>query len=182
LWELIVHLIGTFGLAVFLVLYYVLVMQPREIKRYEELRRSVDSVVQIVKAGRTVLTDEQVDRLKELFIHSAAPELAGQIEASLSEKSPGRPVTVVEAPALVAPLVERLQEILRARARLLRGISRGTDGELPALFESKLRRSEAVERLAQRAITDWPYRSRADLDRICRDVLYESLRTLHEPS
>ena len=38
-WAIAVQLVGTFALAVFLVLYYVLVMQPREAERYEQLRQ-----------------------------------------------------------------------------------------------------------------------------------------------
>ena len=43
-WSTVVQLVGTFGLAVFLVLYYVLVIHPQEEKRYEELKNSVQQL------------------------------------------------------------------------------------------------------------------------------------------
>ncbi len=107
-WELIVQLVGTFGLAVFLVLYYVLVMQPREQARYDELRLSVDAVLQMVEAGQTFVTREQSERLKELFIISAAPELAKQIEQVLPGGVSVRPVPVAEAGRLTAKLRDNL--------------------------------------------------------------------------
>ncbi len=62
-WSLAVHLVGTFGLAVFLVLYYVLVMQPRAQASYDRLRGSVDALLQVVEKGQTLLRQEQGDRL-----------------------------------------------------------------------------------------------------------------------
>lgn len=54
-WAVAVQLVGTFGLAVFLVLYYVLVMQPKDAQRYEQLRQSVTSLGEIVAGHRACL-------------------------------------------------------------------------------------------------------------------------------
>ena len=177
-WEISVQLIGTFGLAVFLVLYYVLFMQPREVRRYEELRRSVDSVVQLVQTGRTLVTREQADRLKELFILSASPELTGYMEATLSQEAGEETVSAAEAQLLTARLSDNLQEILVVRTRLLRGLSRGRDDDLSELLKAKLIQSGVATRIAERAVREWPYRSRAELERMCRESLYASLRSL----
>ncbi|MEE9263678.1 MAG: hypothetical protein V3V11_04410, partial [Vicinamibacteria bacterium] len=53
-WSVVVQLTGTFGLAVFLVLYYVLFMQPRAQARYDQLTSSVDSLIDVVERGQTV--------------------------------------------------------------------------------------------------------------------------------
>jgi hypothetical protein len=71
-WAVAVQLVGTFGLAVFLVLYYVLVMQPKEAERYGQLRQSVTSLGDIVAGQQSLLTREQASQLEELFVMAMA--------------------------------------------------------------------------------------------------------------
>ncbi len=123
-WELIVQLVGTFGLAVFLVLYYVVFVQPREARRYEELRRSVDSVVLLAQSGQTLITREQAERLKELFILSAAPEVTRYLQTRLSHEIGEEAVSAADAHALTVSLSENLHPIPVVRSRLLSGLSR----------------------------------------------------------
>ena len=177
-WELIVQLVGTFGLAVFLVLYYVLVMQPREQARYEELRLSVDAVLQMVEAGQTFVTREQSERLKELFILSAAPELAKQIEQVLPGGVSVRPVPVAEAGRLTAKLRDNLEDVLIVRTRLLQGLVRKGGGDLSESFVVRIRKSEVADRLAVRVVTEWPYRARHELVDVCEETLHTTVRTL----
>lgn len=177
-WELIVQLVGTFGLAVFLVLYYVVFVQPREARRYEDLRRSVDSVVQLAQSGQTLVTREQAERLKELFILSAAPELTRYLQARLSHEAGKDTVSAADARALTVSLSENLHEILVVRSRLLRGLSRDRDDDLAELLDARLSESGVASRIAERAVREWPYRSEADMERMCRESLFGSLRSL----
>lgn len=177
-WELIVQLVGTFGLAVFLVLYYVLVMQPREQARIEELRRSVDEVLQMVESGQTFVTREQSERLKELFILSVAPDLAKQIEQVLPGGVSMRPVPVAEAGRLTAKLRDNLEDVLIARTRLLQGLVRKGGGDLSESFVVRVRKSEVADRLAARVVREWPYRAHHDLVDVCEEALHTTFRTL----
>lgn len=177
-WELAVQLVGTFGLAVFLVLYYVVFVQPREARRYDELRQSVDSVVQLARSGQTLVTREQAERLKELFIVAAAPELTRYLHETLSQAAGKETVSAADARPLAASLSENLQEILVVRSRLLRGLSRDRDDDLMELLGARLSSSGVAHQIAERAVREWPYRTRADLERMCRESLYASLRSL----
>ncbi len=82
-WSTVVQLVGTFGLAVFLVLYYVLIIHPQEEKRYEELRDSVEALIQVVEKGQTLLTTDQARHLESLYIIAAASELSLVIHEQL---------------------------------------------------------------------------------------------------
>ncbi len=86
-WSTAVQLIGTFGLAVFLVLYYIFVMQPQERKRYDELRESVESLIQVVEKGQTLLTKDQAKRLESLYVIAVANELALVIHEELTKET-----------------------------------------------------------------------------------------------
>ena len=84
-WSTVVQLVGTFGLAVFLVLYYVLVIHPQEEKRYEELRQSVEGLIQVVEKGQTLLTTDQAKHLESLYIIAVASELSLEIYEELQQ-------------------------------------------------------------------------------------------------
>lgn len=86
-WSTAVQIIGTFGLAVFLVLYYVFIMQPQERKRYDELRESVESLIQVVEKGQTLLTKDQAKRLESLYVIAVANELAIVIHEELTKET-----------------------------------------------------------------------------------------------
>ena len=74
-WSTAVQLVGTFGLAVFLVLYYVLVMHPQERARYDELRKSVESLIDVVEKGQSLITKDQAKRLESLYVLAVANEV-----------------------------------------------------------------------------------------------------------
>jgi hypothetical protein len=165
-WSVAVQLIGTFGLAVFLVLYYVLVMQPRAQARYDQLSSSVDSLIEVVEQGQTVLTQEQGDRLEELYILAVAPELADRMERVL----PGDAVSAADAGRLRQALQTSLEDVLMVRTRLLRGLSLRDGGTLSQMLADK------IGQLAKRAVVEWPFASREDLVDMCKESLYFAFR------
>lgn len=171
-WSMAVQLIGTFGLAVFLVLYYVLVMQPRAQARYDQLSSSVDSLIEVVEQGQTVLTQEQGDRLEELYILAVAPELANRMERVL----PDDPVSAAEAGTLRQELRTSLADVLMVRTRLLRGLSLRDGGTLSHMLAEKIRERDIPGQLAKRAVVEWPFASRAALVDMCKESLYFAFR------
>ena len=86
-WSTAVHLVGTFGLAVFLVLYYVFVMQPQERKRYDELKDAVETLIQVVEKEQTLLTKDQAKHLESLYIIGVANELGVVIHGELKKET-----------------------------------------------------------------------------------------------
>ena len=82
-WSVVVQLVGTFGLAVFLVLYYVLVMQPRDVQRYEELRDSVLSLEKIMIGRQSLVTRETVRRLEDMYIAGVSYETGFLVKKEL---------------------------------------------------------------------------------------------------
>ena len=80
-WGVVVQLVGTFGLAVFLVLYYVLYMHPNETEKFDNLRRSMDELTNSVDAltghvekQLSLLSNQQANSLEELFVSAVASE------------------------------------------------------------------------------------------------------------
>ncbi len=171
-WAVVVQLVGTFGLAVFLVLYYVLVMQPRAETRYDELRVSVNRLIEVVEEGQTLVTREQGDRLEELYILAVAPELADRIERILPEGQ----VSAAEAGPLKQELGTNLQDVMLVRTRLLRGLSLQDEGDISQQLSEKIRDRQIPAQLAQRAVVEWPYESQQELLSTCRESLYFAFR------
>ena len=86
-WAVVVQLVGTFGLAVFLVLYYVLVMHPKEVDRYEKLNKEVKSLGQIIMGNVSQLTSEKVANLEELYVFAVSYDIAEIVENELRSNS-----------------------------------------------------------------------------------------------
>src|SRR5262249_39706537 len=78
-WAIAVQLIGTFGLAVFLVVYYVLVMQPKEAARYDELKASIDNLASLVENQQALIGRDQESGLEQLFILGVVHDIADYI-------------------------------------------------------------------------------------------------------
>ena len=171
-WSLAVQLVGTFGLAVFLVLYYVLVMQPKAQADYDRLRGSVDALLRVVEGGQTLVTQEQGDRLEELYILAVAPELAKRMERALPQSA----ISAARAGTLEEELQSSLEDVLFVRTRLLRGLSLRDGGDVSQALTSKIREREIPQLLAQRAIVEWPYGSREELFDMCKESLYFAFR------
>lgn len=88
-WRVPVQLISTFGLAVFLVLYYLFVIRPEDNARFETMRQSIDELKQVVRADKAVVTDEQAERLERLYIAAVAPDVADILQRDLSQDAKG---------------------------------------------------------------------------------------------
>jgi hypothetical protein len=171
-WGAVIQVVSTFGLAVFLVLYYVLVMQPKEQARYEELRRSVDTVVRLVEEGQTLVSREEGARLEELYVLAVAPELAARLEQLMPSQPTPQPVSAAAANRLKRELQEGITDALMLRVRLLRGLSYRDGGDLAEVLTQRIRSSGVAEQLAARVVLEWPYGSRDALVSTCREALY----------
>ncbi len=171
-WSIAVQLTGTFGLAVFLVLYYVLFMQPKAQARYDQLTLSVDSLIEVVERGQTVVTREQGDRLEELYILAVAPELGDRLERVL----PDGAVSAAAASGLRQELRTNLEDVLIVRSRLLRGLSLRDSGDVSQMLVDKIRERDIAEQLARRAVLEWPFASQKDAVSMCKESLYFAFR------
>jgi hypothetical protein len=136
------------------------------------LRGSVDALLQVVEKGQTLVSQEQGDRLEELYILAVAPELANRMERTLPQSA----ISAARADALAKELQSTLEDVLVVRTQLLRGLSLRDDGDVSLALTSKIREREIAQRLAQRAIVEWPYGSRAELLDMCRESLYFAFR------
>jgi hypothetical protein len=153
-WAVAVQLVGTFGLAVFLVLYYVLVMQPKEAERYEQLRQAVTSLGEIVAGQQSLLTREQASQLEDLFVMAMAPEVAGVIVGEL------------KGHATAEVLGKKIEDTLIFQTRLLEGLRRKDGGTISEMLTHKIRNSGISREIAQRAVAEW---SNAEPDLIARE-------------
>lgn len=142
-WAVAVQLVGTFGLAVFLVLYYVLVMQPKEAERYEQLRQSVASLGEIVAAQQSLLTREQASQLEDLFVMAMAHEVADVIAGELRGNS------------TIEVLAKKIEDKLIFQTRLLEGLRRKDGGTISEMLTHKIRNSAISQELAQKAVAEW---------------------------
>jgi len=170
-----VQIVSTFGLAVFLVLYYVLVMQPREQARYDGLRGSVESVLRLVEEGRTLVSPEQSERLTELYVQAVGSELADRVEQALP-RGPVRSLTAAEARGLRPELAEELQDVLTTRTRLLRGMRHRDGHDLSDVLARRIADAGTADKLAGRLVVEWPYGTRAALVATCREAVYDAFR------
>jgi len=165
-WGAAVQLISTFGLAVFLVLYYVLVMRPEENARYDQLRTSVESLIKVVESGSTLVTRDQGLRLQELYVDAIAYDLAREIHRRIAA-SP-------DPQALAADL----KRLMIARTDVLQGITRKDGGTISEMLARQIEVTDVATILAKHA--DENLRS-ADLSEIvdaCRGILRTYLREI----
>ena len=176
-WSDVVQLVGTFGLAVFLVLYYVLIVQPRQQVQYDKLRQSVEAVVRVVEAQQSMVSREQAGRLEELFLLAISPELADEVERMLGD---GAPVPAADAGRLRTQLEQSVDELIVVRSRLLKGFLRRDREDVAQALVTALASGNVSERLASRAVNDWPYASRSELESACRESLFASLQKVPE--
>lgn len=149
-----------------------LVMQPKAQADYDRLRGSVDALLRVVEGGQTLVTQEQGDRLEELYILAVAPELAKRMERALPQSA----ISAARAGTLEEELQSSLEDVLFVRTRLLRGLSLRDGGDVSQALTSKIREREIPQLLAQRAIVEWPYGSREELFDMCKESLYFAFR------
>jgi len=101
-WDTAVQLIGTFGLAVFLVLYYLFVMQPAETKRYDDLNEkynnlskslnsltdSINHFAQTISKEEILVNKGQTIQIKRLYIAAVKNRLDKIIYEKLKKNIP----------------------------------------------------------------------------------------------
>src|SRR5262245_61171621 len=141
-WANAVQLVSTFGLAVFLVLYYVLVIRVEERKRYDDLRSSVDALVRINEKGETLLTADLERRLQDVFVEIISRELADLMFDELAK----------------APTSDRLTQIVRQamidRTSLLRGLSRKDGTSVSELLANRINNFDLPRKTADAALAN----------------------------
>jgi len=158
-WAVVVQLVGTFGLAVFLVLYYVLVMQPKEAKRYEQLSQSVTSLGEIVAGQQSLLTREQASQLEDLFVIAMAHEVTDLIVGELRGNSNA------------VALAKKIEDKLIFQTRLLEGLRRKDGGTISEMLTHKIRNSGISQEIALRAVEEWRNAEPNMIANECRDAL-----------
>lgn len=163
-WSVAVQLVGTFGLAVFLVLYYVLVMQPRDAERYDRLRESIASLQDIVEKQQSLLTREQASRLEDLFVSATSHEIADLI---VHEVKNGTPADA---------LGKQIEDKLIFQTRMLEGLRRKDGGTVSEMLTHKIRNSEISREIAARAVGEWRDADYDTLARNCQDGLYFAIK------
>ena len=158
-WSIAVQLVGTFGLAVFLVLYYVLVLQPKEAAKYEELRSSVDRLSKIIEARESLLPKNLADNLENLFILAVSPQVADLIDEELADETP------------VQEIGAKLEDAIIVQTDLLNGFMREDGRSISEMLTHKIRNSDIAEKLAERAVEDWKDLKRKDMVTECVEAL-----------
>jgi len=165
-WAVVVQLVGTFGLAVFLVLYYLLVMYPAETKRYNDLEASVTRLMEVVEKDRTLLEGEQADRLEELFVAAVTSDFCISI-AQWGETE--RPLSEIE---------QRLYDILMRNVELLRGLTRRDGRQVSEMLANKIRLANIAEEAYEMAVAEWRESPTTRMLRDCRYFVNASLQRI----
>jgi len=130
-WATVTQLVGTFGLAVFLVLYYVIVVQPREGKRLDELTGSVKELMERTNQNQTQLTRSQVTSLTELLVRATAGDIVDRFCAA-SEAT---------------DLAPQIESLIVERAAAFDGVQRRDGAALNMAFPQAARNGNAPKRL-----------------------------------
>ncbi len=163
-WAVAVQLVGTFGLAVFLVIYYVLWMGPQEAKNYENLKKSVDGLTLVVEREQALMTRAQAGKLEKLFILATAPKVADII---VEQQELGTSAEVLE---------DKLQKALLLNTDLLSGLQRKDGGVLSEMLTNKIIRMKISSELAREAIERWSTATRTDIHLKCEEFLDSTIR------
>ena len=163
-WAVVVQLVGTFGLAVFLVLYYLLVMQPKEAERYDELRQTVMSLAEIIAGQQSLISREQSSHLEYLFVMAMAHDVADMIVVELRGNSSAD------------KLARKIEDKLIYQTRLLEGLRRKGGGSISEMLTHKIRNSGISYKIAQRALKEWENASRDVIGEGCRGELQFAIK------
>lgn len=160
-WSVAVQLVGTFGLAVFLVLYYVLFMYPRETARYDDLRASVEGLMDVVKRQTTMIEGPQADRLENLFLSAVAGDFC--LGAALA--------TASDAKVEPTKLAIELDSVLMRQVDQLQGLTRADGKQISEMLTNKIRESHVSMKVAVEAPKRWEGKSNLDILRDCKFLL-----------
>ena len=146
-WSVAVQLIGTFGLAVFLVLWYVFRMHPAEVKRYDkfntsitELTEKVDNLAEAVKGNQMVLKEYQSGQLEKLFTKCVAYKIADLI--ILYRVIPSEVFDIME-------IQKKLENTLIIDTELAEGLLYADGSDIAGMFKDKILKSKIAEDIAK---------------------------------
>jgi hypothetical protein len=162
-WATAVQLVGTFGLAVFLVLYYVLVMRPEDNMRYESLRTSVESLVRIVEKNHTLVTEDLEQKLQSIYIDAVSVDLA-EIIMREREHSPTE-----------EKLADLFKKALIAKTSLFHRLSRRDGRSVSELLSNKIQNFEIANMLASQVMDRWGNEDRKKIVADIRNTLDRNL-------
>jgi len=160
-WAIAVQLIGTFGLAVFLVVYYVLVMQPKEAARYDELKASVDNLASLVENQQALIGRDQESGLEQLFILGVVHDIADYIGRERQSKE--------------EDLKREIENILYNRTRLVTGYKRKDGRIVSERFSNRIRESGVAAVLAHHAVQEWKAKEKGEIETECLRILSDDL-------
>jgi hypothetical protein len=165
-WAVAVQLIGTFGLAVFLVLYYLFFMYPRETARYENLQKSVEGLMAVVEKQQTLLQGPQADSLEVLFVSAVAGEFCVRTVRAMREGT--------EA----AELARSLDDALMMQVDRLQGLTRKDGRQVSEMLANKIRESRLSVAFANEAPRRWQDAEPIEMLQDCEGFLHERLGRL----
>lgn len=160
-WSVAVQLIGTFGLAVFLVLYYLFFMGPAENKKYDELNTSinelntsineehntsiieltekVDNLAETVIGNQLMLKENQSNQLEELFTKCVAYKIADSIFEY--KDYPDHFLNILE-------VKKKLENTLIINTELAEGLLYADAIDIAGMFKDKILKSKIAEDFA----------------------------------
>lgn len=122
-WQGPVQIVSTFGLAVFLVLYYLFVIRPENNARYQKMRESIDKLQHVVQAEQAVVSEEQAERLEDLYIDAVSPRVADILMREMPQQEK----------------IDQIERHLLTKTDNLRGIIRESGRSLAEQLRTRLR-------------------------------------------
>ncbi|MBK8096901.1 MAG: hypothetical protein IPK26_07330 [Planctomycetes bacterium] len=164
-WATPVQLVGTFGLAVFLVLYYLLVMEPRQAEAYARLRGSVDGLRSVVEKRQALLSKPQADALDEMVAVAVASQVALEIRKALDHDT-----------TTVTGLEQTIRELLLDRTHWLQGLARDDGSTVSEIAVNRIVESEVARKVADRALAEWRQADLATISAGCQEMIGMTLR------
>lgn len=146
-WSVGVRVIGTYGLAVFLVLWYVFRMHPAEVKRYDKLNTSitkltekVENLAEVVKDDQIILKESQSTQLEELFTKCVAYKIADSIIEYKKIQD------IIPTPLL--ELKQKLENTLIIDTKLAEGLLYDDGRDIARVIKDKILKSKLAEGFA----------------------------------
>jgi hypothetical protein len=183
IWSVAVQLIGTFGLAVFLVLYYLFVMGPEENKRYDEFNKSINkhntsiteltekvkNLAAVVKDDQIILKENQSNQLEELFTKCVAYKIADSIFKY--KDYPDHFLNILE-------VKKKLENTLIINTELAEGLLYADGRDIAVVLKDKILKSKIAQHFADYLYAEakgdeWSLPNRDVLSNLIRsDILF----------
>lgn len=162
-WDVAVQLIGTFGLAVFLVLYYLFVMKPQETAKYEQLRFSVDSLTSVLQSQQTLITREQEFGIENLYINAVTLDISNRIMEGIRRNQSEEDIR------------REIENVLINKTRFVQGFARRDGRILSERFTNRIRESQIADMLAREAVHGWRTKDHEEITERCFAIIDRNL-------